>query len=521
MPLSQSKLLVRVDTGIQIGTDRIRGIHALAREYRQHGGKTTIVCSEIPNSLRRRIEQDCITVLQTEQPTGTVSDCFATQEIIAHERPDWLAIDGAVFDASYLAQIATNIRRVLILDGISREHSNLSVDDSWDHSPVQPTNFGNHAQQPFEPELFSGPDYSLIDCLRSPQPINRKTVVEAKRILVWIHDADVDNWTLRTLQSLSDLATKRTTVDCLVGSNYEHFAELESFKRHSNVTLRIHKNLDRLAPLAERSDLAIASGHTGCYSLAYYGIPTILVPTAESNQNIIAALHQNRAALSIAHQQPATASSPTVFETIKNLLRDRFKRHSLSRHAMDLVDGYGANRIVDSMAKCSVSLRPAEDFDCELFWQWQNDPEVRAAALNQSPVAWTTLTDWFFDAQADSQQQIWVIENAISQPIGYIEFRLNDHGDQAETNMLFDQQHRNHNTKAMLIEIALEHLFATTTVGQVVAQTRSGNIEFEKSFRTAGFETIAPTIIDGVMASRFLCTRPQSQNQTGRSSKVA
>ena len=173
------------------------------------------------------------------------------------------------------------------------------------------------------------------------------------------------------------------------------------------------------------------------------------------------------------------------------------------------------------MAKCSVSLRPAEDFDCELFWQWQNDPEVRAAALNQSPVAWTTLTDWFVNAQADPQQQIWVIENAISQPIGYIEFRLNDHGDQAEINILFDQQHRNHNTKAILIEIALEHLFATTTVGQVVAQTRSGNIEFEKSFRTAGFETIAPTIIDGVMASRFLFTRDQGQNQDSRSSKVA
>lgn len=522
MPLSQSKLLVRVDAGIHTGTDRIRGIHGLAREYRQHGGHTTIVCSEIPNSLRRRIEHDCITVLQTGKPAGSVDDCFATQDIIAHERPDWLAIDGAAFDTNYLDQIATNIRRVSILDGIARGRSNLIVDDTWNHVPDDSTNFGSHVQQSLKSEWLSGPSFSLIDRQRPQQPINRKIVAEAKKILVWIHGADVDNWTLRTLQSLSDLATKRMTVDCLVGQNYDHFAELENFKRYSNVTLRIHKNVDRLDPLAERSDLAISSGHTGCFSLAYYGVPTILVSTAESNQKVIAALHQNRAALSIAHQhQPNTGHPPTAFETIKKLLNDRFRRHSLSRHAMDLVDGQGAKRIINCMATRSVSVRSANDSDCELFWQWRNDPEVLAAALNQTPVAWSTLTDWFSHAQADPNQMIWVIENATDQPIGEIEVRINDYGDQAELNMLLNQQHRSHATKAMLIQIALEKIFATTEVVQVLAQTRNGNIDSEKSFRAAGFETIAPTIIDGVMASQFLFAREQSQHQAGHSNKAA
>ena len=114
MPLSQSKLLVRVDAGIQKGTARVRGIHALAREFRQRGGQATIVCSEIPNALRRRIEHDCISVQQTGSPAGTVADNFATQEIIALERPDWLAIDGAAFDVHYVNQIANNIKRCLL-----------------------------------------------------------------------------------------------------------------------------------------------------------------------------------------------------------------------------------------------------------------------------------------------------------------------------------------------------------------------------------------------------------------------
>ena len=513
MPLSQSKLLVRVDAGIQMGTGRVRGIHALAREFRQRGGQATIVCSEIPNALRRRIEHDCISVQQTGSPAGTVADNFATQEIIALERPDWLAIDGAAFDVHYVNQIADNIKRISILDGIPRGRANLVV-DTGTKSSSGPDHLGNSIQR------LSGPAFSLVDRLRTLQPLNRKTVAEAKRILVWIHGPDIDNWTLRTLQSLSDLATKRMTVECMVDQNYKHFAELENFKRYSNATLRIHKNIDRIEPLAERADLAITSGHTGCYSLAYFGIPTILISTPESNQKIISILHQNRAGLSLAHQIESDESPPpTVFETIKKLLTDQFKRHSLSRHAMDLVDGQGVKRIVNSMANCSVTLRQANDRDCEMIWHWRNDPEVRSVALNQEPLAWTTLTDWFYQAQDAPNQQVWIIENAIDQPIGEVCFEIDDRNDQASINMLLDQTNRSRGTGALLIKLALEQLYTTTNVTQVVAQMRSGNIASEKSFRAAGFEPIAPTIVNGVMASQFLFTR--DQNQTSQFNKVA
>ena len=514
MPLSQSKLLVRVDAGIQIGTGRVRGIHALAREFRQHGGQATIVCSEIPNALRRRIEHDCISVQQTGSPAGTVADNFATQEIIALERPDWLAIDGAAFDVHYVNQIGNNIKRISVLDGIPRGRANLVVDDTGNKSPSSSSHLGDPTQR------LTGPAFSLVDRQRIQQPINRKTVIEAKRILVWIHGPDIDNWTLRTLQSLSDLATKRMTVDCMVDQNYKHFAELENFKRYSNATLRIHKNIDRIEPLAERADLAITSGHTGCYSLAYFGIPTILVSTPKSNQKIIDILHHNRAGISLAHHNESDNSpAPTVFETIQNLLTDQFKRHSLSRHAMDLVDGHGVKRIINSMARCSVTLRRANDSDCEMIWHWRNDPEVRSVALNQEPLAWTTLTDWFYHTQEDPNHQVWIVENAINQPIGEVSFEIDDRNDQASINMLLDQTNRSRGTGALLIKLALEQLFATINVTQVVAQMRSGNIASEKSFRAAGFEPISPTIINGVMASQFLFTR--DENQTSRSNKVA
>ena len=84
---------------------------------------------------------------------------------------------------------------------------------------------------------------------------------------------------------------------------------------------------------------------------------------------------------------------------------------------------------------------------------------------------------------------------------------------------LLDQTNRSRGTGALLVKLALEQLFATTDVTQVVAQMRSGNIASEKSFRAAGFEPIAPTVVNGVMASQFLFKRKPSQ--TSQLNKVA
>ena len=515
MPLSQSKLLVRVDAGIQLGTEGVRGIHALAREFRHRGGQAMIVCSEIPNVLRRRIEQDCITVRQTGCTAGSVDDCDATKEIIAHERPDWLAFDGVVFDANYIDQIAITIKHVSILDGNPRGQSHLVVGDNWDHSSRDSVPFSAH------PQYLTGPDFSLIDRLHA-QPVNRKIVAEAKKILVWIDGVDHDNWTLKTLQALSDLATRRMAVDCMVGHHYEHFSELENFKRYSNVTLRIHKNMDRIEPLIERADLAVANGHRGCYSLAYFGVPTILISNPESNANIVTALHDKRATLSIAHEaSPETGRPPALGKTIRKLISDRFKRHLLSRHAMDCVDGLGAKRIVDYLASLAVSLRPATDSDCELIWQWRNDPEVRSVALDRQLIAWSAHDEWFKAAQADPTHQILIAENTAGRPIGHISFRLHDAGGTADLNLTLDQKHRGRGTGVMLIKIAIERIFTTTGVDKVVAQMRSGNTASEKAFRTAGFKTIAPTVVDGVMARQFVFARGQAEEQPKSATKAA
>ena len=280
--------------------------------------------------------------------------------------------------------------------------------------------------------------------------------------------------------------------------------------------------MDRIDSLTERADLAIANGHRGCYWLAYFGIPTILISNPESNENIVAAMHEKRAAFSIAHEtHPDTGRPPALGQTIKTLISNRFKRGLLSRHATDCVDGLGSKRIIDHLASLAVSLRSANDSDCELIWQWRNDPEVRSVALDRQLIAWSTHDDWFAESQANPNHQNLIAENTAGRPIGLIEFCLNTEGDAAELNLTLDQKYLGQGTGILLIKIALERIFTTTAVSKVVAQMRSGNTASENSFRTAGFKTIAPTIVDGVMARQFVFVRGQADEQLSRLTKAA
>ncbi len=512
MPLSQSKMLIRVDAGIGIGAKRVNAMLALAREYRRRGGQTVMVVNEIPNSLLRRIETEGSSVHQIDCTSGSPDDRFETQEIIDLEKPDWLVICGNAFDSDFVKSVSKSAEFLILADGHERStpadlviggDSSLAIahgdTDAELFQPAPPE------QQARPSQRLTGPAFALVDSAKVAQPASRKIVAQARRILVWNHGPDFDNWTLRTLQTLSDMASKRLIVDCVASSDYRHFAELENFKRHSKVTLRIHRNVDRIEPLAERTDLAVANGHAGCYRLAYLGVPSILVTTPESNLSVIEALHRHRAALSLASTtESGTNRSTDLVSALKKLLGDRFHRHSMSRHGMELVDGEGPKRVVNRMAGCMVSLRTATLDDCEIFWHWRNDPETRSVSLDASIIPWATHAEQFQQNLQSTEAKAWVVQNHAKDPIGKISVQLQDGGREAILDLSLDQRYRGRGTGSVLIETAAQKIFGEFGVERILAQVRAGNIATERSFRNTGFISIAPKIVNGVMANQFL-----------------
>ncbi|MEL7496875.1 MAG: UDP-2,4-diacetamido-2,4,6-trideoxy-beta-L-altropyranose hydrolase [Planctomycetota bacterium] len=503
MPLSRTRLLIRADGGPKVGTGHVMRMLALGQAYQKRGGDVTFVIGDLPQTLVRRLEYEKFQVFRIRNDRGNHADAIDTREIAALVQPQWIALDGYRFDDSYEAWMANSDAKLIVMDDYQHtlhQHADLVVNQNIYADPKS-------YEGSLRGRLLTGSNYALLRKEFST-PENRKTPPIAKRVLVTFGGADPDNWTLRTLQVLSDMKLKRIVVDCVLGSCYQAYPELDEFKRYANLSLRVHKNVDRMATLMQRVDLAITAGGSTCYELARCGVPAIVLPIADNQQPVAAALHHAGAMRSVDHSESVEGDRcRKLMQLVRSLVRDPSSRKQMSELGCRLVDGRGALRIVDRMAGKFVEIRDASVDDAKMLWQWRNDPEVRAVSFSSTSIELPQHQAWLQRQIEDTNSRVWVAENQHGQPLGSIRFNLDQSLCRATVSIIVDPRFRSRGVGSALIQASVARLFETTPAREILAQIKSGNVASEKAFVNAGFRPIEPVVLQGAMAQQFLLSR--------------
>ncbi len=503
MPLTDSRLLIRADAGPTVGTGHVMRMIALAQAYRYRGGQITFVVGDIPQSLKKRIESERFQLFQIRNDRLDQADAIDTREIAALTQPDWIVLDGYGFDDAYQGWFKNCSARLMVMDDY--QHAQHRLADLIVNQNVYATanSYPGH-----ESKTLAGVQYALLRDEFLKRSADRRIPSEARRVLVTFGGADPDNWTLRALQVLSDLNRKRLVVDCVVGSCYNHVAELEQFKRTARMTLRIHRNVDRMVPLMNKADLAITGGGSTCYELARCGVPSVVAAIAKNQQPVAAALNELGIMESIDHLTPANGDRAQRLQAIvRRLINDPDQRRKLSVAGTTTVDGLGPRRVVQRMGSFLVPLREAVADDAELLWQWRNHPEVRAVSFSQDAINLADHRRWFTRQLDDANCHIWIAGRRRHEPVGSVRFQIDPATQQAYISVIVDQRHRCRGLGAMLLTAAVDRLFSTTPVSEVIAQIRPGNDASVRAFRSAGFEPIEPTVINGQTAYQSVIQR--------------
>lgn len=524
MPNHAMKLLVRADGGPTIGTGHVMRMLALGQAWKRLGGSVKFVCGQLPNSLIKRIKSESFAFVQTDHDQCDVGDAENLAAIALHENPDWIVLDGYGFDDSYQARLIRSGTRLMVIDDYghaSHEHADFVVNqnaysDPGDYSHLTHSN------------VLTGSKYILLrtefsDSRTSPITPKR-TVKEARRILVTFGGADPDNWTLKALQTLSDLNRKRLVVDCVIGACYPHLAELEMFKKSAKMNLRIHRNVDRMATLMLRVDMAVTAGGSTCYELARCGVPSIVMSIAANQKPIADALNQKKVMLSI--DQPDGEldfgrQGARLKNAIRELINDPVRRQAMASNGTMLVDGQGARRIAQTLIGASFALRNVRLADAKTMWHWRNDPEVRSVSLTDSPDNFENHTELLRQQIEEAHTELWISEDSNGRPVAEISFEITRDQQTAYVGIIVDQTQRGRGVGPGLINNACQQFFASSPVNEIVAQIKPGNAASEKAFRTAGFHPIEPAIINGKMAFQFLRSRKDASTSASSLKKSA
>lgn len=510
MDSDQPKLLVRADAGPKVGTGHVMRTLALGQAWKRRGGNVTFVCGELPNGLVKRIEAEDFHCYKIKQDHCDALDANATTEIAFIVQPHWIVLDGYRFNDAYQQTFKKIDARLMVVDDYQHAaHRNADV--------ILNQNLGalsGHYAGSSQARILTGPEYALLRSefadfkhdLRNPRQIPN----EAKRILVTFGGADPDNWTLKTLQVLSSLGRKNLVVDCVIGAFYKHLDELAKFKKTANLSLRLHRNVDRMSSLMDQVDIAISAGGSTCYELARCGVPSIVHSIADNQQSIVKSMSRNHVMISIDDEdEPSTLAQreSRLARSVRQLINNPERRREMSVGGMQLVDGRGANRIALQMAAFNYRFRAANRQDAETLWRWRNDPEVRSVSFDENLIPFERHQGWLDRRLQDPNTILWIWEKSSGEPVGQVRFELTEENPAiALISIIVDQSRRGRGLGTALIVAASDRLLESNIATRIVARIKPGNAPSEKAFRAAGFHAIEPVIANGKMAFQYaLC----------------
>lgn len=137
------------------------------------------------------------------------------------------------------------------------------------------------------------------------------------------------------------------------------------------------------------------------------------------------------------------------------------------------------------MNAAEYSVRKLTLQDEQLLFDWANDPDARAQALNPSPISWETHVEWFQKKVNSSDASYWIMKNTLNEPVGLVRFDFSDHV--GLISFLLDKKHRGKGLSPLLLALGMEEVARERGAVTFRALVHPDNTPSLKAFLKNGF----------------------------------
>jgi UDP-2,4-diacetamido-2,4,6-trideoxy-beta-L-altropyranose hydrolase len=482
-------LLIRANASVEIGTGHVMRCLALAQAWRRHGGDAHFLLAPGVTGLESRLQvAGCeVSHLAADWVLGGVEDTAATIDRAQELRADWVVVDGYHFDANYQLRLKEAGLRVLFVDDYGHcdhYHADLVLNQNIYAREAL------YANRNPDTELLLGCEYALLrEEFRPWIGWQREVKPVAERLLVTLGGADPDNQTGKVLQALRLVETP-LHVTVLVGAANKHRSQLEelvdSHCPQHEVELLV--NAANMPELMAKADVAVCAGGSTNWELAFMGLPSLALIIADNQRELVAELATQGVVRNLGWYQSVPSEKITAI--LHEKLHAHSQRFTMCERAQTLVDGWGAERTVAKMMsrtnfdeQSELSLRSALPEDIKLYWNWANDPTVRASAFNPDPIPWEDHVTWFTNKIIDDRCRMWLLL-AADVPIGQIRYDLRaDKTAEIGFSIAVDGRGKGAGTTLLRYTcyLAIRALNAKKLLGLVLLENRASQRAFEKA----------------------------------------
>jgi spore coat polysaccharide biosynthesis predicted glycosyltransferase SpsG/RimJ/RimL family protein N-acetyltransferase len=247
----------------------------------------------------------------------------------------------------------------------------------------------------------------------------------------------------------------------------------------------------RVPHLFPSMDLVISGAGTTTWELATLGVPMALVQLVENQADNYAFATGNGMALGLGNASLGQLDQPSAVAALRSLLQDDVRRLRLGVQARSVVDGGGADEIVQyweqmSAESAGISVRPAEIHDAGQLFDWRNDPTVRQVSREKDELAWDTHVAWVSRVIKDPGICLLIVQ-CDGQPAGTVRFHVLEDG-HWEVSITVAPAMRGQGRASEILSEAERYFLERRPEAVLHASMLDSNVASYKLFLNAGYE---------------------------------
>jgi RimJ/RimL family protein N-acetyltransferase len=130
----------------------------------------------------------------------------------------------------------------------------------------------------------------------------------------------------------------------------------------------------------------------------------------------------------------------------------------------------------------SINFRPVKPSDCDLLFNWANDPITRKNSYNSNEINYNDHVLWFNKNISDNW---YIFYDELNSPVGIVRFDFKNN--EWIIGISVDANHRGKGYASEMIELAVNNFINKSSVLKISAYIKEENLISKKSFNKAGF----------------------------------
>lgn len=497
------KIAFRVDANAQIGSGHLVRCATLAGALKAHGADTLFLCRGLPESWQAWLARQqlpwcelgasraAFDAVPGDTPhaawlgTSWAADAEDTRQALGAGAWDWLVADHYALDQRWERALRPAAQRLLAIDDLAdRDHDVDALLDLnlYDHAASRYA-----GRVPAAARLMLGPRFALLRPeFAAARAALAPRVDAVRRVLVFFGGFDAGNATGRVLQALDLLRRDGIgpfAVDAVIGAQHPARDALQSYCAE-RPGWACHVQTERMAELMGAADLAIGAGGGATWERCALGLPTLAVAQAA---NQVEQVETAARAGTLCAPQLRDDSAEAWRVHIEALWFDPLRRARVADAAHALVDGRGAGRVAQFMARPALTVRPAAATDSAFVHAGRNAEPVRRVSRSHEPIPLDAHRRWFDAVLADPRRAL-LMGCLGDDPVGVLRWDLSEDGVRAEVSLYLAPGHAGQGLGAELLAAGEAWLRRERPgVRTLLAEVLAGNSASVHLFEQAGY----------------------------------